>query len=191
MVNAISLFCILIIFYSTLTIARNDVWNDPIAFFEIDKKQTYESYRPGMMLADAYMERGDLINARKNYEEIAGKLMARGFTDLPPKMLFNLAVAYERFQNYPLAETLLKTCLAKAPKYQKAHFSLGVSYYQQKKYLLSYLAFKKAYQLAPHDAVALTQARILTFKVINLCPQLLEFDSGAITFLTQQPHLSK
>lgn len=150
----ITVFLYVIILISG-SIYRNSVWAKPIDFFTNEVNHTYASYRPHMMLANAYYEAGNTDESKRTYDIIVAAIENKSIQNVQPRMLVNIAVAYERFGEYKKAESLLKLALSRNFGYFNAHYNLGVVYYRMGFLKLANDEFKTSSRLRPSSAAAL------------------------------------
>ncbi|WP_169513265.1 tetratricopeptide repeat protein [Geopsychrobacter electrodiphilus] len=138
-----------------LSYNRNSMWADPLQLYTNDVAYGYGSYRSQIMLADTLFKRGDLQNAKENYDQVAASIDKGGLGQANDKMLVNLAISYGRFNDFPKAEALLRLALKKNARSPEAHYNLGIALYLQNRQVEALRHFTITRELQPGNMHAL------------------------------------
>jgi len=107
---------------STLTWLRNDLWNDPVAFFEDNLRRAPRSERVHLDLANAYVKNDQLAEAQQIYE--------KALTINPDYVLIhvNLSRVYSMQNEHAKAVAILQDGIRRNPNHFRLHNNLGVIY---------------------------------------------------------------
>ncbi len=107
---------------SVLTWIRNDLWNDPLAFYQDNLLRAPRSERVHLDLANAYRKQGLLTEAQALYE--------RALEINPEYVLIhiNLSMVYTAQKNYQKAVHILKEGVRRNSSHFKLYNNLGVLY---------------------------------------------------------------
>jgi tetratricopeptide (TPR) repeat protein len=137
-----SLICVL----AVLTWQRNQLWNDPIAFYRDNLKRAPRSERVNLDLANAYRKEGRLAEALPLYQQ-ALKIN-------PDYVLIhiNLSKLYVIQKDYSKAAAILQEGIRRNPSYYKLYNNLGVIYNMLGKFNEAAAYLQEGVQLEPDNA---------------------------------------
>jgi tetratricopeptide (TPR) repeat protein len=137
---------LLITSLSILTWKRNDLWNDPIAFYEDNLRRAPRSERVHLDLANAYRKQGRLDEAQRIYE--------RALEINPDYVLIhiNLSMVYSAQMQTQKAVDILLEGVRRNPSHFKLYNNLGVLYNSLGKYDEAAAYLKKGAMLEPYNA---------------------------------------
>ena len=144
----ISLIVILLVAYSTLTIARNRDWKDSLSLWSKTLQTNPNSAVAHGNLGHAYLEL-DLLEKAVSEFEAALKIRPRSY-----KAHYNLGFAYEKKGLTKEAIHQYQKTLKLNPKYSNAHFNLGNIYKQQGLLDSAMMAYKNIIEIDPEDIEA-------------------------------------
>lgn len=170
---------LLIAVYSTLTVRRNILWSDQVAFNEDNLRKAPRNERIYLELARLYMERKRLdeaekllvkgleINPRqgklydnlgslydlKGDRKLAIEIYQRGISLDPDyeKLYINLAVVYAAEDKLELADGLLAKALQIRWNNPSTYFNRGVIQYRMRHKAAALANFRRAIECAPYD----------------------------------------
>lgn len=137
-----------------LAFHRNEVWRDPVRLWESNAQQVVTGYRPFMLLADAYYEKGQLEKARETYRESIRRAEEVHVATLGAKFLLNLCVAAERVDDFSRAESFCGMAALKQPRNALTYYNLGVVQYRAGKQREALRTFDRSRELRPALAEA-------------------------------------
>jgi len=186
----------LLVCYCLLTLQRNALWADPVAFSEDNLKKAPGNVRAYIELSRHYIEKQRYGEAEKllltamgihpNYGKIfdnlgtlydmqgdkarAIEIYKRGIYVDPgyQKLYLNLAVVYESQMEFGVAESLLKQALKIHPGMATAHYNLGVVLYRMGRLNEALESFRTAVDNAPRDVDALYNLGLTAFETGNM-----------------------
>lgn len=189
------LVSVLIALYSLLTVQRNTLWADPVAFNEDNLRKAPHNERMYVELSRLYIEqtryamaedmlkKGLLINPRsaklhdnlgvlyylRGEQERAIEVLKRGITFNPDygKLCINLAVVYSSRSEYNLAELWLRRAAIINPTDAAAHYNLGVVYYKMGNRERSVESFQSALAHAPYNTDVMLHLANTAFEAGN------------------------
>ncbi|MCP3175627.1 tetratricopeptide repeat protein [Desulfuromonas sp. KJ2020] len=131
---------------SVLTWQRNDLWNDPAAFYEDNLRRAPRSERVHLDLANVYRKQGRLEEAQQLYE--------RALEINPDYVLLhiNLSMVYAAQKQHKKAVQILLEGVRRNPSHFKLYNNLGVLYNFQGKYAEAAAYLQKGLMLEPYNA---------------------------------------
>lgn len=115
-----------LIAFSFITVAKNTAWRDPEVLWSQTLERYPDSYRARMGLAEVYYERGQTVEAIKQYG-----YALRIFPNT--QVLHDMGNAYRQVGDFPSAVAAYKSALALEPDSSWTHTSLGITYLLQGK----------------------------------------------------------
>ncbi len=165
-----------------LTAQRNNLWADPIAFYEDNLRQVPKSERVVVSLSESYLEAGrfedaiavlqDAISFNASYWKIylnlsraylerkeyalAKKTLKHGLALNPvsKELTLNLGALYDLTGVPTQALVTLKELVARFPRFPNGYLSLGVVYAGLKRWDEAILNYEKALSLMDENATA-------------------------------------
>ena len=144
----ISLIVILLVIYSTITIARNRDWKDDLSLWSKTLQTTPNSAPAHGNLGRAYLELGLVEEAISEFRA-ALRLRPQSY-----KAHYNLGSAYEKKGLLKEAINQYKQTLKLKSNYANAHFNLGNIYKQQGLLDQAIIAYKNTIEIDPEDIEA-------------------------------------
>lgn len=139
---------IIVLLYSSGTIARNQVWKDDYSLWSDTVVKSPNSHQPHNMLGRAYFKRGEIDKAIKEYR-IALRLKPKH-----PETHNNLGAALATKNLVQEAEQQFLTALDLKPYYSDAHNNIGILYGSQGQLDKAIAHFKEAIRSRPDFADA-------------------------------------
>lgn len=137
---------IMMTIYCLLTLQRNTLWGDPIAFNEDNLRKAPHNERPNIELSKLYIE-------RKRYPKAREKLMkALSINPRSEKAYDNLGTLYDLTGNPGKAVENYRTAIAINPGYLKPYVNLAVVYSSRGEYAIAEELLSKAVVVFPNDA---------------------------------------
>jgi len=138
-------FSLLVFYYSSVTIAQNNYWKEPVQFYERTLKFSPESSKTLNNLANEYADMGLSDKAIPLYEKAI---------EADPKsydVYFNFGNIYKNMGAYKKSIPLYQKTIALNPGHYQAYNNLGVAYYQTGRYAKAVESYKNAARLIPSD----------------------------------------
>jgi tetratricopeptide (TPR) repeat protein len=137
---------LLIATLSVLTWKRNDLWNDPLAFYQDNLRRAPRSERVHLDLANAYRKQGNLVEAQRLYE--------RALEINPDYVLIhiNLSMVYTAQMQSQKAVEILLEGVRRNPSHFKLYNNLGVLYNSLGKFADAAAYLQKGAMLEPYNA---------------------------------------
>jgi len=138
-------FSLLVFYYSSVTIAQNNYWREPVQFYERTLKFSPESSKTLNNLANEYADMGLSDKAIPLYEKAI---------EVDPKsydVYFNFGNIYKNMGAYKKSIPLYQKTIALNPRHYQAYNNLGVAYYQTGQYAKAVQSYKNAARLIPSD----------------------------------------
>ncbi len=145
---AIAFACILILFYSYLTVKQNTYWKDPAALYKRTLRFSPDSVRTYHLLADIY--------TRTGREEEALELLRKAL-QLNPTHHYgynNIGNIYAALKKYPEAIDSYGRAIKIAPNYAGSYNNLGNVHSDTGEWDKAIWAYKKAIELNPNLVAA-------------------------------------
>lgn len=118
----------LLLFFSVLTVNRNQDWRSPISFYQQTLKYAPNSYRVLNNLGMAFAKQGDLKTAEKMYRQ------AINLTSSSAVAYYNLANLYKDLGEDELAKDNFSAAIEADPKFVFAYNGLANFYLQGRQY---------------------------------------------------------
>ena len=144
----ISLTVILLVAYSTITVARNTDWKDGLSLWSKTLQTTPNSAPAHGNLGRAYLEL-DLFDKAITEFEAALEIRPQSH-----KMYYNLGFAYEKKGSLREAVNLYNKALELKPDYVDAHFNLGNIYASKGRLNDAARAYRSVLERDPQDTEA-------------------------------------
>ncbi len=144
----ISGFCIIIVFCSFWTVARNQVWSDPVVFWKDCVHKSPNKARPHSNLGFALMRRGRATEAINHFSK------ALQIKPDYPSAHVNMGTAMERKGNVNKAIWHYKEALKRKPDHENANYNLGVVLHRQGNTEQAFIHYSKALAQNPDNALA-------------------------------------
>jgi len=180
-------------FLGVLAYSRNEIWRDPVLFWESNARQVVSGSRPIMQLADAYFQRGKMDLANITYKRAIQMAEAAGrSSELGAGYLVNMCVASERLAEFDSAVYYCRLAISKSPNYPSAHYNLGVVQYRQGDLVGSLKSFDRARRLSPPIPAAYYNYASVALEIGDIAPaeeiytQLMLLDSSLALNLSQE-----
>lgn len=155
------LACVGIGALALLTWQRNQLWRDPVTFWQSNVALEPEAYRPRLELANSYFDAGRSADARRVAEELVALLDRHGWQpgeeDLPQTVVVNLALAYALVHRYDEAEKVARHYLRypfSNESRANLHLVLGDAVFVRRDYLNAETFYRKAVKLYPANPSA-------------------------------------
>ncbi|MBN2701620.1 MAG: hypothetical protein JXR29_09250 [Methylothermaceae bacterium] len=140
---------------------RNQLWRDPIDFWQSNVALSPEAYRPRLELANSYFDAGRSADARQVAEELVALLDRHGWRpgekDLPDTVVANLALAYTMVQRYDDAERVARHYARRVRSREtraNLQLVLGDAAFVRKEYPRAETHYRKAVDLYPANPSA-------------------------------------
>ena len=158
-----------------LTWQRNDLWNNPQAFYEDNLRQAPHNERVLLGLANIYLRQGRLPEAEKLYKQAldinpgyvpvytslsnvyvaqrkfqeAVALLRNGlrYDPMDFSLYNNLGISYKALRDYPAATEALQAANRIYPESAEVHYNLAVAYQQQNLLDRSIAEYRRAIEL--------------------------------------------
>jgi tetratricopeptide (TPR) repeat protein len=131
---------------SVLTWKRNDLWNDPTAFYEDNLRRAPRSERVHLDLANVYRKQGRLDEAQRLYEHAL---------EINPDYVLihiNLSMVYTAQMQQQKAVDILLEGIRRNPSHFKLYNNLGVLYNSMGQYAEAASVLQKGVMLEPYNA---------------------------------------
>jgi len=144
----ISGFCVIIVLCSFWTVARNQVWRDPVVFWKDCVQKSPNKARPHSNLGFALMRRGRATEAINHFSKAL-----RIKPDYPSAHV-NMGTAMERKGNINNAIWHYKEALKRKPDHGNANYNLGVILHRQGNTELAFIHYSKALEKNSDNALA-------------------------------------
>lgn len=134
--------------YSGLTVERNALWSDKLAFYEDNLRKAPHNTRVYLELSKLYLERGQSGRAET--------VLKAGIRELPLYVAFhnNLGSLYEMEGNPELALQYYRRALEIDPAFDKAYTNLGVLHANQGRWAQAVEMYRRSLELKPGNARA-------------------------------------
>lgn len=134
---------------------RNQLWRDPIAFWQDNVRLEPKALRPKLELAREYFDAGRIQESLALGRQVAASTPWPPAAPLPQSVAANLAAAYLVAGNYDLAlraveDTLRRPLLPQVKK--RLYWVRGSIYYAQKRYAWAEADYRTALLLDSEDA---------------------------------------
>ena len=131
---------------SVLTWKRNDLWNDPVSFYEDNLRRAPLSERVHLDLANAYREQGRLDKAQPLYE--------RALEINPDYVLIhiNLSMVYTAQNQQQKAVAILLEGIRRNPAHFRLYNNIGVLYNSLGRFAEAASYLQKGVMLEPYNA---------------------------------------
>ncbi len=146
----------LIVALGFLTWQRNQLWRDPVAFWQANVRLEPESYRPWMELGNAYFDTGQIEEARRVARELVMVLERNGWQpgreELTETEVGNIALAYSLVRRHRDAARVARHYLKvfRSPEVKAGfHLVLGDEALMRKDYETAEKHYRKAVALEP------------------------------------------
>lgn len=137
---------LMITILAVLTWQRNDLWNDPTAFYQDNLRRAPNSERVHLDLANVYRKKGQMSEAQNLYE--------RALQINPDYVLIhiNLSMVYTAQKSYQKAVNILLEGLRRNPSHFKLYNNIGVLYNFLGEYKEAATYLQKGILLEPYNA---------------------------------------
>jgi Flp pilus assembly protein TadD len=145
--------------FSSLTYARNVVWQDELSMWKDVARKSPNKVRPYNNLGFIYENRGMYDDAVWAYKRVLG------VDPYHPVAHNNLGVVYDRLGRYDEAENEYRAALRSKPGFDKAHNNLGALLYRQGDYEEAVKEFLAAVDINLHNVVALNNVGMAYEKI--------------------------
>lgn len=137
---------LLISLLAVLTWQRNQLWNDPVAFYQDNLQRAPRSERVHVDLASAYREQGRLAEAQALYER------ALEINPAYVPIHVNLSKVYATKGDLPQAVALLEEGLLRNPSDINLYINLGVLFNRLGRFSEAAATLQRGVRLAPDSA---------------------------------------
>jgi len=182
----VSLLCFwgLVAFFSVLTVRQNQVWGDPMRFYEYTLRHAPDSTRVLNNLAIIYHEEGRLGEAIACHEKAISLVSPSDplhYTKVHVNH-FNLGNIYRKLGRFPEAVASYKTAIEIGPKYLVSYVNLGGVYQEMGRFEEAQAIYRQAIGRDPGFMLAYDNLALLYVKsqrweeALILCREALAAD---------------
>jgi len=158
------LIILLIIFYCSLTVNRNNIWRDEFTLWHKSSQSPLCSFTTYNNLGTQYNKKGYPDAALTFYQKAIQKAREAGFTHYST-VYYNIGNVFEKKELNQQAVSAYKKAIQIQPDYKQAHNNLGKVYFILEQYENALAEYNNAIMIDPDFAYAYNNVGVLYNKL--------------------------